>query len=219
MGARALSAPSSTPACRLGWAREGPACSRPRPPPSKPAPPQLRREGGYALKQLPLADVTLLAGAPLPAGARVTVFAMPPESVRSPSPNVRRCCCCTRCAVCAALRALAPPLDPRCYHATRCDGAQAPICSSYVDVFLGGALELQARFGLAGEAYRGASPGGAYSSFVEETIRTTHAWSRRARTGCMSLPRHLRCAVLRCSALYSLRCNPLQSSPCAPRWH
>jgi hypothetical protein len=56
--------------------------------------------------------------------------------------------------------------------------AQAPIASTYVDVFLSGALELQSKFGLEGEAYRIAFPRGNFSSFIEETIRTTYAWSR-----------------------------------------
>lgn len=44
-------------------------------------------------------------------------------------------------------------------------------------MWLGGALSLQAEFNLTGPAYLEGS-GGRYSSFVEETVRTTEGWSR-----------------------------------------
>ncbi|GBF93042.1 hypothetical protein Rsub_05653 [Raphidocelis subcapitata] len=54
--------------------------------------------------------------------------------------------------------------------------ADAPIPLSYIDVWIGGASELQNRMGLSGEAYRNAS-GGRYGSFVEETLKTTAGWA------------------------------------------
>lgn len=52
---------------------------------------------------------------------------------------------------------------------------ESPIPLSYIDVWLGGALDLQARYSLSGSSYL-ASSGGRYSSFVEETVRTTRGW-------------------------------------------
>ena len=72
-----------------------------------------------------------------------------------------------------AVNLAAPPPYPVFDHVL-----QAPIASTYVDVFLSGAQELQTAFGLEGEAYRTGSPDQQYSSFMEETIRTTYGWSR-----------------------------------------
>jgi hypothetical protein len=50
--------------------------------------PQLRREGGYALRELSTSQLTVLGGPELPADAKITVFAMRPESVRHPTDKV-----------------------------------------------------------------------------------------------------------------------------------
>ncbi|KAI8467949.1 MAG: hypothetical protein J3K34DRAFT_523324 [Monoraphidium minutum] len=53
--------------------------------------------------------------------------------------------------------------------------ADAPIPLSYIDVWLGGAADMQERLKLEGPAYHAAS-GGRYGSFVEETLKTTTNW-------------------------------------------
>ncbi|KIY98389.1 hypothetical protein MNEG_9574 [Monoraphidium neglectum] len=55
--------------------------------------------------------------------------------------------------------------------------ADAPVPLSYIDVWLGGAIDLQKQYNLTGDAYAKGSPGG-YKSFVEETLKTTSAWTR-----------------------------------------
>ncbi|GAX81815.1 hypothetical protein CEUSTIGMA_g9243.t1 [Chlamydomonas eustigma] len=52
----------------------------------------------------------------------------------------------------------------------------SPIPFSYIDIFLGGAYELQQTFNLSGPGYLERSCG-LYSSFLEETIKTTYGWT------------------------------------------
>jgi len=54
--------------------------------------------------------------------------------------------------------------------------AEAPIVMSYVDIWLGGALQLERQFNLTGPEYKKES-GGKYDSFAAETVATTYDWS------------------------------------------